>query len=133
MASPGLPTAVAEGSEVVHPSSAAEAALEGGAGPGEGLPAEGLAAWAPQHRPSCPVERFVAVPCGHEQLPLLLPTVVACPEVRPSQLPLGVPCPSVDLDPVDGAGEEASSLQLPGRLDVAEPSFSEHQLPVGSS
>lgn len=135
MASPGLPTAVAavEGFEVGHPSSADEAVPEQGAGPAAGYPAEGVAAWAHQRQPSSPVEHLVVDPCGPVQLPLLLGSVVSCPGVQPSLLPLGVPCPSVDRDPVDGEGEEASSLQLPGLLVSAEPSSSEHRLPVGSS
>lgn len=135
MASPGQPTAVAavEGFEVEHPSSAAEAAPEGGAGPGAGYPAEGVAAWAHQCQPSSLVEHLVVDPCGPEQLPLLLGSVVACPGVQPSLLPLGVPCPFADLDPADGEHEEASSLQLPGLLVSVEPSSSEHRLPVGSS
>ncbi len=135
MASPGLPTAVAavEGFEVEHPSSAVEAVPEGEAGPGAGYPAVGVGAWAHQRQPSSLVEHLVVDPCGPVQLPLLLGSVVACPGVHPSLLSLGVPCPSVDLDLVDGESEEASTLQLPGLLVSAEPSSSEHRLPVGSS
>lgn len=132
MAVPGLPTAVAavEGFEVEHPSSAAEVVPEGGAGPGAGYPAERVAAWAHQHQSSSLAEHLVVDPCGPEQLPLQLGSVVACLGVHPSLLPQSVPCPSVDLDPVDDEGEEASCLQL---LVSVEPSSSEHQLPAGFS
>lgn len=132
MAFPGLPIAVAAVGdfEVEHPSSAVEAAPEGEAGPAACYPAEGVAAWAHQHQPSYLAEHLVVDPCGPEQLPLLLGSVVAFPAVQPSQLPPGVPWPSVDLDQVDGEDGEASSLQL---LVSAEPSSSEHRLPVGSS
>lgn len=72
-------------------------------------------------------------PCELGQLPQLLGSVVAYPGVQPYLLPLGVPCPSVDPDPADGEGGEASCLQLPVPLVSEEPSFFEHRLPVGSS
>lgn len=58
---------------------------------------------------------------------------MSCPAVRPSRLALGVPCPSADLDLVDGEDVEVPFLLLPGQLVSAEPSFSEHQPPVGFS
>jgi len=131
VASPGLPTAAVEGSEVEPPSSAAEVAPEAGAGPVACYLAGGAAACVHLHQPSSLAEHPAVDQCGLEQLPLSLGLVVAFPGVQPSLRSLSVPCPFADFDPVGGEGERVSSPRL--LLVSEEPSSFEHQPPVESS